>query len=191
MDRWTKKKKRKKKQVLCHDSPYLSNDLVYTMSEICYACIGSCRHRYMNMKSESLSLESKQEHPISWVWAEPLPQPPPSLLLGWATKSSALGAQFVHVLPRVLCSKVSWMAVLHHHILLLRLRSGRPMGFLKITNFFSRVRADPPGLLVWVQSVSEKEHRCQRCSWPCSRWGAGWGGGDAGVPQDRQEYEPW
>lgn len=66
-----KKKKRKKKQVLCHDSPYLSNDLVYTMSEICYACIGSCRHRYMNMKSESLSLESKQEHPISWVWAEP------------------------------------------------------------------------------------------------------------------------
>lgn len=48
-------KKKKKKKVLCHDSPYLSNDLVYTMSEIRYACIGSCRHRYMNMKSESLS----------------------------------------------------------------------------------------------------------------------------------------
>lgn len=140
-----KKKKRKKKQVLCHDSPYLSNDLVYTMSEICYACIGSCRHRYMNMKSESLSLESKQEHPISWVRAEPLPPPAPSCLLSWATESSAPSAQF---LSRVLCSKVSCMAVLHHHVLLLRFGSGRPMGFLKITNFFSRVRADPPGLVV-------------------------------------------
>lgn len=99
----------------------------------------------MNMKSESLSTGKQQEHhPISWVQAEP----PPALshLLGWATR--ALHQGFARVLSRVLCSKVSFMALLYHHVLLLRSASAWPMGFLKTKRFFSRVIADPLGLVV-------------------------------------------
>lgn len=135
------------------------------MSEICYACIGSCRHRYMNMKSESLSSgrQTRASYLAGGSRAPGSASSQPSPRLGHRELCTKCPV-FARVLPRGLCSKVSFTAVLYHHILLLRFASGRPMGFLKTKHFFSRVRADPPGLVVGGQSVSEKEQRCQRCS---------------------------